>query len=111
MALNWRWATRISTISAASTRMLINNGAAMIGKLVRVYTTDNKMVTYQIDRVRRHVSSIQNSLAITTERLWLQTSEGPKGTPTVLQVVALPLSVAPADPAAAHPTPHPLVCT
>src|SRR4029078_10548055 len=55
----------------------INNGASMIATLVRVYTTDNKMVTYQIDRVRRHVSSIQNSLGITTERLWLQTSEGP----------------------------------
>ena len=58
----------------------VNNGAAMIGKLVRVYTTDNRMVTYQIDRVRRHVSSIQNALGITTERLWLQTSEGPNFT-------------------------------
>jgi hypothetical protein len=88
----------------------INNGAAMIGKLVRVYTTDNKMVTYQIDRVRRHVSSIQNSLGITTERLWLQTSEGPNFTYPKLVVEAKRISVESVSYAAAHPTPHPYSC-
>jgi sortase family protein len=91
-----------------------NNGKAMLNRLVEVYTSDDMKLTYYITEVRRHVpktNGFADPLSRTTETLWLQTSEGPKGTPTVLQVVALPLSVAPADPAAAHPTPHPLVCT
>ena len=88
----------------------VNNGAAMIGKLVRVYTTDNKMVTYQIDRVRRHVSSIQNSLGITAERLWLQTSEGPNFTYPKLVIEAKRVSIENVSYATAHPTPHPYSC-
>jgi hypothetical protein len=88
----------------------INNGAAMIGKLVRVYTTDNKMVTYQIDRVRRHVSSIQNSLGITAERLWLQTSEGPNFSYPKLVIEAKRISIDSVSYATAHPTPHPYTC-
>jgi hypothetical protein len=88
----------------------VNNGAAMIGKLVRVYTTDNKMVTYQIDRVRRHVSSIQNSLGIKTERLWLQTSEGPNFTYPKLVIEAKRISIENVSYATAHPTPHPYTC-
>jgi hypothetical protein len=88
----------------------INNGAGMLGKLVRVYTTDSKVVTYQIDRVRRHVSSIQNAVGITSERLWLQTSEGPNFTYPKLIVEAKPISVAATTYAAAHPKPHPYSC-
>ena len=91
-----------------------NNGKAMLNMLVEVYTSDDQRLTYYITEVRRHVpksNGFNDPLSRKTETLWLQTSEGPKGTPTVLQVVALPLSQAPADPAAAHPTPHPLVCT
>ena len=88
----------------------VNNGAAMIGKLVRVYTTDNRMVTYQIDRVRRHVSSIQNALGITTERLWLQTSEGPNFTYPKLVIEGKRISIESVSYATAHPTPHPYTC-
>ena len=88
----------------------VNNGAAMIGKLVRVYTTDSKMVTYRIDRVRRHVRSIQNALGITAERLWLQTSEGPNSTYPKLIVEAKRISVEPVSYATAHPTAHPRTC-
>ena len=94
-----------------------NNGKAMLNMLVEVYTSDDMKLTYYITEVRRHVpktNGFADPLSRTDETLWLQTSEGPKGTPTVLQVVALPLSsapAAPADPAAAHPTAHPLVCT
>ena len=91
-----------------------NNGKGMLNMLVEVYTSDDMRLTYYITEVRRHVpksNGFADPLSRTTETLWLQTSEGPKGTPTVLQVVALPLSAAPADHAAAHPTPHPLVCT
>jgi len=91
-----------------------NNGKGMLNMLVEVYTSDDMRLTYYVTEVRRHVpksNGFADPLSRTTETLWLQTSEGPKGTPTVLQVVALPLSAAPADHAAAHPTPHPLVCT
>ena len=88
----------------------INDGAGMLGKLVRVYTSDSKMVTYQIDRVRRHVSSIQNSLGITAERLWLQTSEGPNFTYPKLVVEAKRISVENATYADSHPVPHPYTC-
>jgi hypothetical protein len=46
----------------------------------------------------------------TTEQLWLQTSEGPKGTVGKTQLLAELLTVGPADHAAAHPTPHPVNC-
>ena len=48
--------------------------------------------------------------APTTEQLWLQTSEGPKGTPGKTQVVAEPLSVERADHADAHPKAKPVDC-
>jgi hypothetical protein len=91
-----------------------SNGNGMIGMLVDVYTSDNQVLTYTITEVRRHVPKtvgFDDPLSRTTETLWLQTSEGPKGTPTVLQVLAEPFDAAPADPAAAHPEPDPVVCT
>ena len=57
-----------------------NNGAAMIGKIVYVYTSKSMRYTYKITKVRRHVSDISSSLKVTDERLWLQTSEGPNHT-------------------------------
>ena len=65
-----------------------NNGAAMIGKLVYVYTSKSMRYTYKITKVRRHVSDISSSLKITDERLWLQTSEGPNHTYPKLIIVA-----------------------
>jgi hypothetical protein len=88
----------------------INNGAGMIGKLVRVYTTDSKMVTYQIDRVRRHVTSIQGAVGLRAERLWLQTSEGPNFTYPKLVVEGHRISVENATYAASHPKPRPYTC-
>jgi hypothetical protein len=90
-----------------------SNGAAMINMLVEVYTSDNQRLTYYITEVRRHVpktSGFDDPLSRTEETLWLQTSEGPKGTPTVLQVIAMPFGSGPADPAEAHPKAEPVVC-
>jgi sortase family protein len=91
-----------------------SNGKGMIGMLVEVYTSDDQVLTYTITEVRRHVPKtigFDDPLSRTTETLWLQTSEGPKGTPTVLQVLAEPFSAGPADHAAAHPKAKPVVCT
>jgi sortase (surface protein transpeptidase) len=65
-----------------------NNGAAMIGKTVYVYTSKSMRYTYKITKVRRHVRDISSALKVTDERLWLQTSEGPNSSYPKLIVVA-----------------------
>jgi hypothetical protein len=88
----------------------IDGGSHMLGMLVQVYTSDDQLFLYEISQVLPHQLTLDAALNATTEQLWLQTSEGPKGTKPKLQVVALPLTSGPADPAAAHPTAHPVVC-
>jgi hypothetical protein len=92
------------------TASTINNGKSMIGMLVQVYTSDNMEFLYEVTAVRRHITDLNAAFATTDETLWLQTSEGPRGTIQKVQVIAKPLSSGPADPAAAHPTPHPITC-
>ena len=87
-----------------------NNGAAMIGKLVYVYTSDSHRHTYKITKVRRHVRDISSALKITDEKLWLQTSEGPNHTYPKLIIVAERVSSSSVSYAAAHPKAHPKRC-
>lgn len=91
-------------------RSRINNGASLIGATVRVWTSNNLVSTYQITRVRRHVTSLDGVFGIGSEQLWIQTSEGPLGTAAKLVVVAKRVSYAATDYASAHPTPHSVVC-
>jgi hypothetical protein len=88
----------------------ISNGAAMIGKLVYVYTSDSKMYTYKISSVRRHVKSIQAAVGVTYETLWLQTSEGPNFTYPKLVITAKRIAVTSVSYATAHPKPHIVKC-
>ena len=88
----------------------INNGRAMLGMLVQVYTSDDRYLLYEITEVRRHQVSLADAIAAKVPQLWLQTSEGPRGTPGKLQVIAMPLNTGPASPADAHPTAAPVVC-
>lgn len=88
----------------------IDNGAKMLGMLVEVYTSDDRLFLYEIREVRRHQTSLLDAIAATSEQVWLQTSEGPKGTVGKTQVVAMLLSEGAADPADAHPKPKPVVC-
>lgn len=89
-----------------------DNGASMIGALVKVYTADLQVHIYQIDIVKRH--AVDLSLAFELEpnqhRLILQTSEGPHGTVPKLQVAARPIGVYRATADEALPSPHPDVC-
>jgi hypothetical protein len=87
-----------------------DNGRGMIGDLVEIYTSDDYLFIYRITEVHRHVLDLKDALAAKTERLWLQTSEGPAGHEPKLQVVADYLSSAKADPNDAHPDPHPRIC-
>lgn len=88
----------------------VNNGASLIGRKVQVYTGENLVYTYEITRVRRHVTSADGIFDITSRQLWLQTSEGPSGTVAKLIVVAKPIGIASTSYAAAHPTSKPLYC-
>ncbi len=90
----------------------IDNGSAMLGMLVQVYTSDDRVYLYEITRVLRHQSELYTRPA---EQVVLQTSEGPrKGVPgytgLVMMVVANPISSGPADHAAANPTARPVTC-
>jgi hypothetical protein len=87
-----------------------NDGAKLLGVTVEVYTSDSWLYLYTITEVRRHTRSLQSAYNTKTERLFMQTSEGPNGTIPKLQVVADFLSAEPTDPGAAHPKPHPLIC-
>ena len=87
-----------------------DDGASMIGMTVEVYTSDNWLFLYTIKEVRRHTLDMNDAIAATTERLWLQTSEGQRGHVPKLQVVADFLSAEPTDPKAAHPNARPKIC-
>lgn len=83
---------------------------SMIGMIVQVYTSDDQIYEYEVTEVRLHQLTLDDAVRATSEELWLQTSEGPKGTPGKTQLLALPLITLPADHKAAHPTPHPVNC-
>ena len=91
-------------------RSKVNDGASLIGATVKVWTSNDLVSIYRITRVRRHVTSLDGVFGIGTEQLWIQTSEGPRGTVAKLIVVAKRVSYAAASYADAHPTPHPIVC-
>lgn len=82
-----------------------------LGMVVEVWTSDDYKFLYEIVDVRRAQTTLDDPLAADSEELWLQTSEGPRGTVGKTQVVAEPLSVERADPAEAHPTPRPVDCS
>jgi hypothetical protein len=86
------------------------NGKKMLGMVVQVYTSDDRLYLYEIREVRLHQLDLDDALRATSEELWLQTSEGPKGTPGKTQLRALPISVGDADPKDAHPKAKPVAC-
>jgi hypothetical protein len=89
----------------------VNNGRRMLGMVVQVYTSDDLLFRYEIVEVRRHQTSLSDALAASQEELWLQTSEGPHGTPGKTQVIARLLTISAGDPGKAHPKPRPVVCS
>jgi sortase (surface protein transpeptidase) len=91
-------------------RSKINNGASLLGMKVKVWTSNNVLTTYEITRVRRHVTTFGNAFDLETQQLWIQTSEGPRGTVAKLIVVAKRLGQEAASQEEAHPTPRPVTC-
>jgi hypothetical protein len=88
---------------------LVNDGGRMIGMSVLVWTGDNLRFAYQVNEVRRHITSLSAAMRWKGESVWLQTSEG-RGIPQKLQVLTAFVDVVEADPLEAHPVPHPVAC-
>jgi hypothetical protein len=82
----------------------------MLGMVIQVYTNWNRLHLYEVRSVRLHITDLENAMTRPKEEIWLQTSEGPKGTPGKTQLLALPLITLPANHKAAHPAPHPVNC-
>jgi hypothetical protein len=89
---------------------MINNGASMIGKTVRIYLSTDKLYTYKVAVVRRHQRSIQAAFGTWVPQVWLQTSEGYTAASTKLIVVLKLVSITRTTYAAAHPVPHRVIC-
>jgi hypothetical protein len=83
---------------------------SMVGMAVEVYTSDDQLFLYEVHQVKLHQLTLDVAAAARTEQLWLQTSEGPKGTPGKTQLQADFVAVVGADHKAAHPTAHPVTC-
>ena len=87
-----------------------NRGASLIGRTVKVWTSDSKVVYYRINRVRVTKDAMAGATSLATERLWLQTSTGPNTSYPKLIVEAYRYAIYSATYAASHPTPHPVSC-
>jgi hypothetical protein len=82
----------------------------MIGMVIQVYTSDDLVYWFEVKQVLLHQLKLDRALNAKTDELWLQTSEGPKGTPGKTQLRAEPIAVLPADHKDAHPKPRPVNC-
>jgi hypothetical protein len=84
----------------------------MLGKVVRVYTNDDRLHLYRIIQVKRHATdfSLVTDAPPGKEQLILQTSEGPRGTVPKLQVLAVPYDVRDASREEARPQARPRAC-
>jgi hypothetical protein len=105
---------RVETFLRMLTLSEVNDGASMVGMLVEVYTTDARLYLYEIDAVRRHVTT-NGFVALppglgTVQDLILQTSEGDRNSEPKLQLHAIYLYSQGVEPAEANPVPHAVIC-
>jgi hypothetical protein len=82
----------------------------MLGMVVQVYTSWNRLYLYEIRSVRLHVTDLDNAMSRAKEEIWLQTSEGPAGTKGKTQVIGRFLSVEDATKKESQPKPKPVRC-
>ena len=61
--------------------------------IAEVWTNDDLKFLYEIIEVRRHQTTLDGPAKVKRDELWLQTSEGPRGTVGKTQVRARLLSV------------------
>lgn len=83
---------------------------SMLGLPVEVFTSDNLRYLYRIADVRVHQTKLRDAARAKTDEVWLQTSEGPKGTRGKTQLRAVLVSVDAATEREAHPASRPVTC-
>jgi len=88
-----------------------NHGAAgLLGRVVKVYTSDSYVSYYKINFVKKTSDSFAGAFSLSTERLRLQTSTGPNYTYPKLIADAYRYKTVKTTYSASHPTPHPVSC-
>ena len=87
--------------------------AGLLGRVVKVYTSDSRVSYYVIDRVRKTstATTMNGVFDLSRERLWLQTSTGPNFRYPKLIVEAHRYKTIKTTYAASHPTPHIVHCS
>jgi hypothetical protein len=101
---------RVGMFLPLLTASQVTNGASMLGMVVRIWTSDSRLYTYRIDQVLRHQYS-PPPYDVSVERLWIQTSEGPRGTYNKLFLVGHRVFAEPAPYLDSHPAPHIVICS
>jgi hypothetical protein len=89
-----------------------DDGRALVGQTVHLYSDHPRRYTYRITDVVRHATDrgLARGVPPDAGRLVLQTSEGPQGTVPKLQIAARLVASAAAIPAQALPPPQPRWC-
>ena len=90
--------------------LLRTRASKQLGMIAEVWTNDDLKFVYEIIEVRRHQTTLNGPAKVKRDELWLQTSEGPRGTVGKTQVRARLLSVDRAAHGPAHPKPKPVNC-
>src|SRR3954463_2609232 len=88
-----------------------NHGSAgLLGRVVKVYTSDSKVSYYKIVSVKKTYDVYAGAYTVGTERLRLQTSTGPNTSYAKLIADAVRYKTVSTTYAASPPTPHPYSC-
>jgi hypothetical protein len=95
------------------TKFKASGAAGLLGRIVKVYTSDSTINYYKIDRVRKTsaATTMNGVYDMSRERLWLQTSTGPNYSYPKLIVEAHRYSTLRTTYAASHPTAHIVHCS
>jgi len=92
------------------TKFRAYGAAGLIGRVVKVYTSDSYVSYYKIVSAKKTQDSFNGAFALDRERLRLQTSTGPNYTYPKLIADAIRYKTIKTTYAASHPTPHPVSC-
>jgi hypothetical protein len=104
---------RRGMLSELLAKSMVNDGAALIGEPIHVYTALGWRHTYVISVVKKHATdyTLADDLQPGQERLIVQTSEGNAEHPLKLQVAADPVAAERVDLAQAVPSAAPRDCS
>ena len=92
------------------TKFKASGAAGLIGRVVKVYTSDNYVSYYKIVSAKRTQDSFGGAYTLDRERLRLQTSTGPNYTYPKLIADAVRYKTLKSTKAASQPTPRPVSC-